>query len=163
MKTKICSKCKQEKPVTDFYRNKWCPDGYYYQCKVCKSEYSKAYRQKNLACTRAWWKKSARKNKDHIREKDKEYRRANQERIRKDKLERNFGITPEEYDRMLAEQKGCCAICGRPRSDFKKRLAVDHDHETGKIRGLLCPRCNIKLGVLDNKLFIEQATAYLRR
>lgn len=53
---------------------------------------------------------------------------------------RAYGITPEDYDRMDAEQDGKCAACARP--PLKYRLAVDHNHDTGKVRGLLCVPCN---------------------
>lgn len=65
-------------------------------------------------------------------------------------LKREFGITPEDYDRMFVDQNGCCAICGRHQIEFKRRLAVDHDRETSKIRGLLCIHCNMGIGQLDH-------------
>lgn len=61
-------------------------------------------------------------------------------------LRARYGITAEEYDRMLAEQGGVCAICHRPQTG--KRLAVDHDHSTGAVRKLLCVACNVSLGAL---------------
>ncbi|MBU6231644.1 hypothetical protein KGP36_03165 [Patescibacteria group bacterium] len=57
-------------------------------------------------------------------------------------LQRYFGITEEQYDELLEKQGGCCAICDRHHSEFKTRLAVDHDHSTLRIRGLLCNYCN---------------------
>ena len=68
----------------------------------------------------------------------------------------NHGIKPGEYDVMLEEQEGCCAICGRPETKRQGRggrlmsLAVDHDHETGVVRGLLCATCNIMLGHVEH-------------
>jgi hypothetical protein len=78
------------------------------------------------------------------------------------------GITHAEFDRMLAEQHGVCAICGQTetishtRAGTIKALAVDHDHQTGRIRGLLCHRCNVAIGLLreDRDLFAA-AVAYL--
>jgi hypothetical protein len=61
-------------------------------------------------------------------------------------LIRKYGITLETYVLLFEKQKGRCAICGRSQKDFKRRLAVDHDHETGKIRGLLCVGCNNLVG-----------------
>lgn len=66
---------------------------------------------------------------------------------RRESLKRLYAITPEQYDALYAAQSGLCAICHEPESiEVKKRnpwtLAVDHDHETGAIRGLLCNRCN---------------------
>jgi hypothetical protein len=62
---------------------------------------------------------------------------------------------------MFGEQKGCCAICGKHRSEFKNGLAVDHDHKTGKIRKLLCIKCNVRLSVLENEEFVIMANRYL--
>lgn len=73
-----------------------------------------------------------------------------------------YGITAEEYDVMLAQQGGVCAICKAPPTT--RRLAVDHDHETGKIRGLLCSRCNPALGMLLDKIEHAQSLIeYLER
>jgi hypothetical protein len=75
----------------------------------------------------------------------REYKRARPEQERAGYLRRTFGITPDDYDRLLDEQSGGCAICRRkPRSGTS--LHVDHDHETGEVRGLLCFRCNGGLG-----------------
>jgi hypothetical protein len=79
-------------------------------------------------------------------------------------LGRNHGITVEDYDRMLAEQGGGCAICGSKTSGRKGHLHfyVDHDHKTGAIRGLLCFRCNAALGLFkDSPLFLIRAAQYL--
>lgn len=57
-------------------------------------------------------------------------------------LLRKYGITEGQYDEILRNQSGCCGVCKRPTSQFKSRLAIDHDHATGEIRGLLCPNCN---------------------
>lgn len=69
-------------------------------------------------------------------------------RVKIDTLKRKYGITLAEYDQMLEEQHGVCAICGGA-DPSGRRLAVDHDHETGKVRGLLCTSCNTRLGFLE--------------
>lgn len=81
---------------------------------------------------------------------------------------KKYGITPEEYDEMAATQDNVCASCGLPETANNQHgplpLAVDHDHETGKVRGLLCMRCNRCLGMLgDNAERIEKLAAYKRR
>ncbi len=75
-------------------------------------------------------------------------------------LRRNYGITPEQYNTMLKMQHGVCAICHERPSKFA--LAVDHDHKTGKLRKLLCSRCNTGLGMFrDDPRLIAQALIYL--
>lgn len=85
-------------------------------------------------------------------------------------LRSTFGITIDEYDLMLEAQQNLCAICREleivadPKNpDSMKRLAVDHDHETGKVRGLLCQRCNMGLGYFrDKDHLLDLAARYLR-
>lgn len=83
-------------------------------------------------------------------------------------LQERFGITGQQYDEMLREQGGVCAICQQPeraadrRNGQLKALAVDHDHLTGANRGLLCRNCNIGLGLFeDSPEFLRSAIAYL--
>lgn len=64
-------------------------------------------------------------------------------------LLRKYGVTPEAYAEMLAEQAGGCAACSRTNEDGKP-LAVDHDHKTGRVRALLCRKCNLALGFVDD-------------
>jgi hypothetical protein len=76
-------------------------------------------------------------------------------------LKYRFGITADEYDRLLDSQGSACAICGRA-CESGRRLAVDHDHQTGSIRGLLCRKCNCALGLLgDTPEGIAAALRYL--
>lgn len=75
-----------------------------------------------------------------------------------------YGLTLEEYDEMLVRQSGRCAICKTKQCFTGFRFAVDHDHTTGAIRGLLCRRCNQVLGQLgENPQLFEEAANYLRR
>jgi hypothetical protein len=74
-------------------------------------------------------------------------------------------IDPEEYERLLATQDYKCAICKRPREEntLGRRFAVDHDHNTGLVRGLLCYKCNTGLGALnDDPELLQTAADYLR-
>jgi len=84
---------------------------------------------------------------------DPEKRKADSARVRARALMRQYGITAEQYDKMLARQGGKCAMCGRPPK--KIRLAVEHDHKTKRVRGLTCYRCN--------HFFIGQNTAETAR
>jgi len=90
-------------------------------------------------------------------------------RVRTQQLAR-FGLTPEDYDRMVEAQAGLCAVCERPPDHGmtskrqKPVLSVDHDHETGRVRDLLCHRCNLGLGhFLDDPELLRTAAAYLER
>jgi len=100
-------------------------------------------------------------------ESSKRYYLANKDKhnknSRKIHLKLTFGITLEEYDELFARQNGSCAICNMPQSELKRRLAVDHNHITGKIRGLLCFRCNASIGKFgDDPELLEKAISYLR-
>lgn len=84
-------------------------------------------------------------------------------------LKHQYGITLEEYNKMLEKQQGVCAICGKAekitdkRTGNVKRLAVDHCHKTNVIRGLLCLFCNTAIGKFkDNPELIEKAASYVR-
>lgn len=67
-------------------------------------------------------------------------------------LKQLYNLSVAEYDFMLDMQGGCCAICGKDQSGFKLKLAVDHNHTTGEVRGILCPSCNIKLGWYEKRI-----------
>ena len=69
-------------------------------------------------------------------------------RSRSHKLLQLYGITFEDYQDMVSSQHGDCAICGLPTEE----LHVDHDHESGKVRGLLCKKCNMGIGLLGDSL-----------
>jgi|ERR1035437_5649575 hypothetical protein len=77
-------------------------------------------------------------------------------------LKRKYNITQEQYNELFNKQNGKCAICGKHQSELKKALGIDHDHETGKNRGLLCDKCNLLLGhANDNVQVLTQAINYL--
>jgi hypothetical protein len=80
---------------------------------------------------------------------------------RRNTLRRVFGLSLEEYDGLLKSQEGGCAICGRT---TEIALAVDHDHATGSVRGLLCRECNLGLGnFMDDPALLDAASSYLRK
>ena len=104
-------------------------------------------------------------NPEKFREYEKRYAEKYPEKIlaksRRIKL-RTYGLTPEQYDAMLQSQGGVCAICGMNRD--ARRLAVDHDHKTNKVRALLCHFCNTALGkFLDSVEILKKAILYLEK
>lgn len=83
--------------------------------------------------------------------------------VRRAQLKIKFGLTIEQYDELVRQANGVCAICEQPES-LKRRLSVDHDHATGELRGLLCNRCNTVLGHIDDDpSLLEKIPKYLRR
>ena len=101
-----------------------------------------------------------------MREYGRKMRSANPEYHKGIHLKKRYGITIEQYNEMLAEQNGCCAICEKPEANEiggkTTSLAVDHDHTTGKIRALLCSNCNRGLGLFnDDAALLAKAQSYV--
>lgn len=83
---------------------------------------------------------------------------------RNHQLQQRYGITAEQYDVLLVAQDYRCAICGQHQDDLTRQLAVDHDHQTGAVRGLLCRGCNTGIGNLgDDAGRVLDAYTYLTR
>lgn len=111
------------------------------------------------------WRKA---NPERARAHSRTYKSKHKEEVhtsdRKYQLKEKYGITPEQYDAMLAAQGGHCAICpatepGGPRGRY---FAVDHNHATNEVRGLLCNRCNRAIGLLkDDPAVLSAALTYL--
>lgn len=75
----------------------------------------------------------------------------------------HYGITLDQYNEMFAEQEGRCKICNTHQTELKKKLHVDHNHETGVIRGLLCQACNHALGLFkEDSNIVKSASEYLK-
>lgn len=145
---KRCSKCKKEKSLSKFYKNKNKKDGLDYWCKECKKDYRWNHREEtNERC-----KKYRQEHREKAREYAQEYARKYPERIRKQWLKYKYGLTPKQHLQMYADQNGCCAICKR--TVPYDRIFIDHNHKTGKVRGLLCQKCNAALGMINEKIRI---------
>ena len=120
--------------------------------------------QNNPEKARASCKRWRAKNKEKRREYNCMWRKNNPDKHKSQLLRHKFGITYEEYIEILNQQKNKCAICETQQVDVKKRFAVDHDHTTKHIRGLLCSDCNILLGMSkDNVEILLNALLYLKR
>jgi hypothetical protein len=80
------------------------------------------------------------------------------------KLQARYGITVDEADALMTARDWCCEICGRGAEAFVRGLCIDHDHRTGRVRGILCPLCNAGIGHLsENPAVLAAARAYLDR
>ena len=131
----ICTKCKVDKDVSAFHKRSERASGYRSHCKECRAEEQRSrYLSKPYNTARC-----------------------------RSSLLRKYGITREQYEDMYEQQEGCCAICSQHESTFTRALAVDHCHQTGKVRGLLCVNCNVGLGNFkDSEEFLTAAIAYLK-
>jgi len=135
---------------------------------------SKKWYEANKERSREIARKSAEKNREAINArrranserntiKNKEWRKANPEKAaviyRRRNLKQKYGITIEQFEEMVLQQDGRCAIC-----HSKEKLVVDHCHTSNEIRGLLCASCNRGIGLLkDSKGVLRQAITYLTR
>lgn len=145
--TKNCPKCKEEKFFSAFGKDRTKKNGLSSYCLACAATNRKANYAKNPA-----------------KEKRKliEYYKANKERSRGYSLKALYGLSQDKYKGMLWQQNGSCKICGTHESNLKRKLFVDHCHETGRVRGLLCQYCNTMLGnAKDNVLVLQAAISYL--
>lgn len=138
--TKICTKCGEEKPHTEFHLHKISKDGRHPSCAKCKN-----------ATNLKYWN-SIPKEEQKIR-------------TRRRRIKHRYGITQEEYEVIALEQNYKCAICKREDSAWKgDYMAIDHDHATGKVRGLLCGECNVGLGKFDDNFdILYNALLYLSK
>jgi len=94
--------------------------------------------------------------------KARDWRQRNPEGAKSIYLKYKYGITLDQYNEMFLAQNGVCAICGNSETYNKRSLAVDHDHITGVVRGLLCLDCNAGIGHLkDNPEYLQNAITYL--
>ena len=139
-----CPKCKKQKPMSGFYPSKTRSSGRDCYCKAC---YKKRYHLPHVRLRMQNYLRTK-----YLREKD----------VRADKtLRQKFGINLKDYDRLFEEQNGLCPICGD--APDGKRFAVDHDHATGQVRGLLCHRCNPGIGYFrENIQILGSAIEYLK-
>ena len=125
------------------------------------SEYNKKYAKANSERLSEKARLNRLKNKERQDAKHKEWLAKNPDNKRNGDLLRQYGINLNDYHKMLEEQKHLCKICKGPPTG-KGVLHVDHCHETGSVRGLLCNKCNIGLGHFnDSKELLQKALDYL--
>lgn len=173
--TKQCPKCKAVKDVSEFGKDSYSKDKLRCYCKGCCKKYNQACKTEIIKAHKKYQKtKKFKKTRQKYQrsEKGKETNRRYQRsekcksRHRGCRLKRQYKITLEQYDKMFAFQGGVCAICGCPETvklkNIAKRLSIDHNHITGKVRGLLCHNCNQALGLLgENPVVIKSLLGYI--
>ena len=138
---RLCTKCMEVKPRNEFSKRAASNDGLNRYCKTCMGKYYQAnngeQRKRSKARLRI-------RNRDHP-----EIQRAQH-------LKGKYNMTQDDYNTLFLAQQGRCAICGK-----EVKLVVDHNHETGKVRGLLCKICNYALA--GGPKWLEDALAYLTK
>lgn len=138
LEERVCKRCEINKPISSFVRNKQSKDGYRIVCKECDAPRLRAWRQG--------------RGKEYIKRK-----------ARADYVKRTYGLSVQEYAEMLNSCNRKCQICGGDESNSAfGTLYIDHCHQTGEIRGILCSFCNTGLGQFrDNPIFLKKAILYL--
>jgi len=138
--TRKCKDCLEVKPHSEFPYNEMYKDNIRPYCIECR----------RVRENESYHKHKHKRPYNYVEDKDR-------------KLKKAFGISYQEYLEMLDAQQGCCAICGTDDTGARKAFAVDHCHETNKIRGLLCSNCNTGIGNLRDSIeLLERAIEYLR-
>lgn len=162
---KRCKQCGETKPFGGFYANASSKDGFRPECKACnlatRAEKYASNPQPYIDRVKKWQQA----NPERLNAYRRQYRQRPERKAadREGHLKRKYGMTLADYEAIFEAQGGVCAICGEPRPE-ERTLHVDHDHETGVIRGLLCFRCNQAIGSLQEDHDIFQAAAdYLDR
>jgi len=179
--TKRCPQCGILKSTDEFYTNNNSNDRLTSQCKECLRLYQNKtnrtirkredieYLPKEKNCPTCGKVKRQfefylhKTNLDGLRGQcidcEKEYRTTNGKYI---KLETKFGLTKYQYQKILESQGGVCAMCGCTSKEEGRALVVDHDHKTDKIRGILCNKCNLAVGLLrDSSKLMRDGADYL--
>lgn len=151
---KSCTKCKQEKPATMFYKEPRNKNGLTSQCKQCHDKNSEEWAARNkekLVADRA--ARHLEKKEEYIKKSKNWYENpVNKEKRMSTNLKKMYGISIDSYHSMLSSQNGKCAIKTCNRLASEKTLHVDHDHTTGYVRGLLCHNCNTALGLVGENI-----------
>lgn len=154
--TKRCGRCQQTLPATEFYQHKQTPSGLYGWCRTCaRNDAHRRYRDPV--------------DGERIRARNRRYSKTNRRQILERHRERVTGVSPQRYKELLQQCGGLCAICREPEryrlpNGHVRNLAVDHNHKTGTIRGLLCADCNRAIGIFrDSPALLRAAADYLER
>jgi hypothetical protein len=181
--TKLCSDCKNEIIPGDKGARGMCHACYekwrYHNTPNVKAvnkrshqkhrakrlEGQKKWRDENPEVKAASDRRYYENNREKLKQYQKDYRAKNQQKLRDQHLQRMFGVSIAEFELLLQQQGGGCAICGGKETyGNKKNLNIDHCHKTGRVRGILCSKCNKAIGLLmDDPMLLQLAIAYLQK
>ena len=147
---KLCPDCKVNKPVASFGPHKATKDRLQWSCRECATRRRSESRKRNIErhheVQRAWRRRNVEKRQLYdLRQ-----------------IAKRFGIEKAQYFAMVLAQNGVCRICGKHESITGRRLSVDHDHTSGRVRGLLCSNCNLGIGYFyDDPELLRRAAQYI--
>lgn len=147
---KQCNTCAQIKSIDNFYRDSYFYSSFSNRCKPCKNIQTLSSREKDKQGYNEYMRIH---RKNHPRKKALERNRM---------LKHRYGITQDQYNEIFISQEDKCNICKKHQDEFKRPLVVDHDHNTSKIRGLLCDGCNTTIAIFDNQKLLEAAKKHLK-
>lgn len=140
--SKVCTKCRIEQPVENFWKDSGSKDGLKHQCKSCRNLVKREYRSNPLVRKKEYLTKKRRKKT-----------------WRWEIIWQKYRLTEKDYNEMLESQKGLCALC-----ESRPPKHIDHCHASGKVRGLLCVQCNTGLGKFkDSEDLLTKAVGYLQK
>lgn len=145
-------------------------------CDDCQTVVTSLRKRKHNLCTPCYKKRWKADNPEKHKLSEQKYYEANKDAVkarskasyspeydRKKHLRQKYGLTVEDYNQMFDSQGGKCAICGKHQSEDEKTFCVDHNHDTGAVRGLLCSKCNKALGGFGDSIeMLNRATKYLK-
>ena len=165
METKLCFGCVQYKSTSCFHKAKKEKGGFQYHCIDCSKQYHAKRYVEQKDKLKVQLKKYKAENKEKIEVASLLWKKNNPDKVkqyqRTSNLRKNFGLSMDEYEEMLAKQKNLCAIC---LDDLipGRTTHIDHNHNTGQVRGLLCMRCNLTIGLIkDHWLILDNAQDYV--
>lgn len=144
-----CSKCLEFFEWSNFYKKSNGPNGHTTECKQCTKKYQDTRRIERAKYLREYRKNNPDKTKQHI-------------------VKSKYGLSKEKYEELILSSNGLCQSCGEPESFMKngevRSLSIDHDHNTGAVRGLICNSCNRAIGFAkENADRLQACAEYLRR
>jgi len=159
---KQCSKCGENKPISEFHINRARPDKLKIWCKKCAMQHRSDWAKSNTDKIKCYHAQYYKAHKHECNARSKAYNRNNKDRMRSAMRRKKYNISEFQYAQLMVKQGGKCAICKTP-ADECTVLCIDHDHEKGIVRGLLCSTCNRAIGLFkDNPLILIAAADYLK-
>ena len=164
--TRRCRGCSADKPLDQYNKKKTGRGGLTARCKDCLHKAARKFYENNAEKVKKNSLDYYNKNIDVITRKNQAYRNQNPEKVKeanhKKHLWTNFRLTSEQYSSLLVKQNNSCVTCNVSFED--KTPHVDHNHKTGKVRGILCQNCNLVIGhAYENIDILRQIIAYLSR